>query len=136
MGHSIHRPWRTIPRQSLQPCSNRQKNQISVVEPVPSTNFQSNEDRLKDIFATYGMPKRQESDNGPLFNSTEFDEFAMQKGFQRHKVNPLHPKANGEAERLMQTLNKTEKFQVCKANTRHADCREITLTSSHRNHTS
>ena len=40
-----------------------------VVEPVASTNFQSNKERLKHIFATYGTPRRIESDNGPPFNS-------------------------------------------------------------------
>ena len=81
-----------------------------MIEPVPSTNFQSNKERLKHIFATYGTPRRVESDNGPPFNSKEFNEFAMQEGFQHHRVTPLHPRANGEAERFMQTLNKTEQI--------------------------
>ena len=54
--------------------------------------------------------QRIESDNGPPFNSTEFSEFAMQEGFQHHKVTPLHPRANGEAERFMRMLNKTEQI--------------------------
>ena len=40
-----------------------------VVEAVPSTNFKVNGERLKHIFATYGNPKRIESDNGPPFSS-------------------------------------------------------------------
>ena len=36
-----------------------------VVESVSSTDFQTNKDRLKHIFATYGTPRRIESDNGP-----------------------------------------------------------------------
>ena len=79
-----------------------------VVESVPSTDFQNNKERLKHIFATYGTPRRIESDNGPPFNSKEFNEFAKQEGFQHHRVTALHPRANGEVERFMQTLNKTE----------------------------
>ena len=78
-----------------------------MVEPVPSTNFQVNKDRLKHIFATYGTPRRIESDNRPPFNSKEFKEFAMQEEFQHHRITPLHPRVNGKAERFMQRLNKT-----------------------------
>lgn len=81
-----------------------------MVELVPSTNFQVNKYRLKHIFATYGRPRRIESDNGPPFNSKEFKEFAMQEGFQHHRITPLHPRANGEAERFMQRLKKTEQI--------------------------
>jgi len=81
-----------------------------VVESVPSTDFQTNKERLKHIFATYGIPRRIESDNGPPFNSKEFNDFAKQEGFQHHRVTPLHPRANEEVERFMQTLNKTEQI--------------------------
>ena len=65
---------------------------------------------MKQIFANYGTPRRIESDNGPPFNSKEFNEFAEQEGFKHHRVTPLHPRANGEVERFMQTLNKTEQI--------------------------
>ena len=48
------------------------------------------------------------SDNGPPFNSKEFAEFASQEGFKHHRVTPLHPRANGEAENFMKLINKTE----------------------------
>ena len=81
-----------------------------VVERVSSTSFQINKERLKHVFAIYGTPRRVESDNGAPFNSNDFEEFARQEGFQHHKVTPLHPRANGEAERFMQTLKKTEQI--------------------------
>ena len=34
----------------------------------------------------------------------------MQEGFQHHRITPLHPRANGEAERFMQRLNETEQI--------------------------
>ena len=81
-----------------------------VVEAVPSTNFEVNKGRLKHIFATYGTPRRIETDNGPPFSSKEFKEFGKKEGFEHHKITPLHPRANGEAERFMQTLNKVERI--------------------------
>ena len=81
-----------------------------MVESVPSTDFQTNKEKMKHIFATYGTPRRIESDNGPPFNSKELNEFAKQEGFQHHRVTALHPRANGEVERFMQTLNKTEQI--------------------------
>ena len=51
-----------------------------------------------------------ETDNGPPFNSRDFEEFSKEEGFQHHRITPLHPRANGEAERFMQTLNKTEQI--------------------------
>lgn len=49
-----------------------------------------------------------ESDNGPPFTSKEFAEFAATEGFIHHRVTPLHPRANGEAESFMKLVNKTE----------------------------
>ena len=52
------------------------RTRYTVVESVSSTDFQTNKERLKHIFATHGTPRRIESDNGPPFNSKEFNEFA------------------------------------------------------------
>ena len=79
-----------------------------VVEAVPSTNFKVNKERLKHIFATYGTPMRIESDDGPPFNSKDFQEFALEKRFEHHKITPLNPRENGEVKRFLQMLNKKE----------------------------
>ena len=55
-----------------------------MVELAPSTNLQSNKDRLKHIFATYGMLQRLESAMDNYSNSNEFNEFAIQEEFQHH----------------------------------------------------
>ena len=81
-----------------------------VVESIPSIDFQTNKGRLKHIFASYGTPTRIKSDNGLPFNSKEFTEFAKQEGFQHHRVMPLRPRANGEVERFIQNLHKTEQI--------------------------
>ena len=66
-----------------------------------STAFQLTKERLKTMFATHGVPRQLESDNGPPFNSREFTEFAK---------TPEHARANGEAESFMKMLNKTEQI--------------------------
>ena len=67
-------------------------------------------DRLRKIFATHGIPKKIESDNGPPFSLTDFKVFAEEMGFEHHRVTPEHPRANGEAESFMKVLNKTEQI--------------------------
>ena len=62
------------------------------------------------MFATYGTLRRFESDDGLLFQTREFAEFAEKKGFHHHRVTPGHARANGEAENFMKLLNKTEKI--------------------------
>ncbi|CAG2246282.1 unnamed protein product [Mytilus edulis] len=80
------------------------------VEKVNTTACKQTKDKLMRILATHGIPKRLESDNGPPFNSVEFANFAAEQGFEHHKITPLHPRANGEAEAFMKVLNKTEKI--------------------------
>ena len=80
------------------------------VEVVSSTAFKPTKERLKKMFAHHGVPRRVYSDNGPPFNSKEFSDFAEEEGFQHHRITPLHPRANGQVERFMQVLNKTEQI--------------------------
>ena len=80
------------------------------VETTHSTAFKPTKINLKKMFATHGTPSQVETDNGPPFNSKEFEEFAEEEGFHHHKVTPDHAQANGEAESFMKMLNKTEQI--------------------------
>jgi transposase InsO family protein len=62
------------------------------------------------MFAHHGTPQRVDSDNGPPFNSEEFAQFAQHEGFTHLRITPEHPRANREAERFIQTINKTEQI--------------------------
>ena len=67
----LNRPWDTVSIHHGGPYPDRHYNLVliekrtryPVVESVPSTDFQTNKERLKHIFATYGTPRRIESDN-------------------------------------------------------------------------
>ena len=78
------------------------------VETLYSTAVKPTKEKLKKVFATYGTPEQLETDNGPPFHAKEFAEFAVEEGFRHHRITPLHPRANGEAENFMKLLNKSE----------------------------
>ena len=80
------------------------------MEKLHTTACKQTKEKLKKIFATHGIPRRLESDNGPPFNSIDFANFAIEEGFEHHKITPLHPRANGAAEAFMKVLNKTEQI--------------------------
>ena len=62
--------------------------------------------KLDAVFSRQGIPDVVKSDNGPPFNSAEFKAYAEHSGFNHRKVTPYWPRANGEAERFMSTLEK------------------------------
>ena len=53
---------------------------------VNSMSAQSTKEKLKVMFATYGTPRRLDSDDGLPFQSREFAEFAEKKGFHRPEL--------------------------------------------------
>ena len=59
---------------------------------------------MRSIFARYGLPNQVVNDNGPPFQSAEYEEFLQQNGIQRILVSPYHPSSNGLAERFVQTF--------------------------------
>lgn len=58
---------------------------------------------LKEWFAVHGVPRVLESDNGPQYSSEEFKAFAAKWSFDHETSSPHFPRANGLAERYVQT---------------------------------
>ena len=62
-------------------------------------------EKLRTVFARFGIPKTVVSDNGAQFTSKEFQEFMSSNGIQHRMGASFHPSTNGLAERLVQTTN-------------------------------
>ena len=58
-------------------------------------------EKLREMFATHGLPATLVSDNGSNFTSAEFQEFMKNNGIKHIKVSPYHPASNGLAERAV-----------------------------------
>ena len=109
------KPWDTIEIDFCGPFSNReyplvitdQYSRYPKVEFISSTSIKPVRKKMKKIFATHGIPKTVQSDNGPPFNLGDFTEFAVEMGFQQKKVTPRHPKAQGQVEGFNKLVNKT-----------------------------
>jgi len=71
---------------------------------LESTTSKAIINHMKSIFARHGIPTTVVSDNGPQYSSREFKEFASDWGFQHVTSSPIHPSANGEAERAVRTV--------------------------------
>lgn len=71
---------------------------------LPTLTAATTIDRLKVIFARFGVPETFLSNNGPQFTSTEFVDFARDYGFQHVTSSPKYPQSNGEAECAVRTV--------------------------------
>ena len=84
-----------------------------VVEILHSTSAQAVIPKLDKIFAEFGIPEVVRSDNGPPFNSREFQKFALNLGFHHRRITPEWPEGNGEVENFMKSLKKTVRISRC-----------------------
>ena len=68
------------------------------------TSFWSLRDCLIDLFSIEGYPDEIVSDNGPPFQSKEFDKFLSGLGIKHTTSSPGYPHSNGFIERHIQTV--------------------------------
>jgi transposase InsO family protein len=61
-------------------------------------------EKLRFLFAAYGLPKILVSDNGPQLDSKEFEEFLSKNGVKYVKTATYKPSSNGQAERFVKTF--------------------------------
>ena len=59
---------------------------------------------LKELFAEHGIPESIRSDNGPLFSSHLFKEFAEEWNFTHHISSLTNPCSNGQAESAIKII--------------------------------
>lgn len=76
------------------------------IEIMRNSNARALIERLRVLFAVFGLPTEIVSDNGPPFGSFEFKKFCEKHGIKVTKSPPYHPQSNGLAERGVQTVKK------------------------------
>ena len=77
------------------------------VEVVSSTNFEQLRPALDRSFSLLGIPSTITHDCGPPYQSSAWNNYAKEMGFEKRPCTPEHPEANGIAERFMVVLVKT-----------------------------
>ncbi|XP_049527925.1 uncharacterized protein K02A2.6-like [Dermacentor silvarum] len=80
-------------------------NWVDVIH-MKSTTASKTVEKLRTVFAAFGLPEQIVTDNGPQFVSDEFAVFLRSNAVQHVKTPPYHPASNGAAERLVQTVKK------------------------------
>ena len=68
------------------------------------TSWGSLRDRLIDLFASEGFPDEIVTDNGPPFNSQDFNSYLSKHGIRHTTSSPHYPQSNGFIERQIQTV--------------------------------
>ncbi|XP_022791984.1 uncharacterized protein K02A2.6-like [Stylophora pistillata] len=76
------------------------------VETMPNVTSPTTIDKLRHMFARFGLPSQLVNENGPQFTSKEFPEFMKQNGIKHILVSPYHPRSNGLVKRFVETFKK------------------------------
>ena len=67
-------------------------------------------EKMRTAFATHGFPEMLVTDNGSVFTSAEFKDFATSSGIHHLTTSPYHPASNGLAECAVQTFKRSMKM--------------------------
>ena len=76
-------------------------------------------EKLRSMFATYGLPEILVSDNGTMFTSLDFENFMNRNGIHHIRTAPYHPSSNGQVKRAVQIFKEgMERFTTGTLETR------------------
>ena len=95
-----------IPNWWTRPCYHRWFSRFPEVDIIHSTSSNEVIPKLDATFARRGIPEVVKTDNGLPFSGEIFTSWFKIFGFHHSRVTPLWPRANGEAERFMRTIEK------------------------------
>ena len=70
---------------------------------MPSTTSSAVINKMKAIFARFGIPEKLVSDNGPQFAAEGFSRFSHEWGFRHVTTSPIYQQANGLGQKSVQT---------------------------------
>ena len=70
-------------------------------------------DNLRSLFARFDLPISVHSNNGPPFNSIEFNTFLTSNGIEHTTSAPYHPQSNGQAENSVKYAKTKLKCAFC-----------------------
>ena len=87
---------------------------------MTSATAENTVNKLRQTFATHGLPQIIVSDNGSNFASEHFKQFCDNNGIKHIFVSPYKPSSNGMAERAVQTIKnglKKAKLETAKLET-------------------
>lgn len=81
------------------------------IEAIKMTSTSANFviDKLRDLWARFGIPKQFVSDNGPPFTSSEFNNFLARNKIEHILTAPYHPASNGACESAVKICKKVIK---------------------------
>lgn len=80
------------------------------IKQMPNITADTTIAALREYFATWGIPTKIVSDNGPTFCSKTFQNFIMMNGIHHIRTPPYHPASNGAAENCVRTFK--DKFKL------------------------
>ena len=77
-----------------------------IVRKLPNSTSSSLCRELSMIVTELGLPHITRSDNGPCYNSTEFQQFLQCYSITHQTSSPNHPRSNGYVERMVGVAKK------------------------------
>ncbi|XP_045458516.1 uncharacterized protein K02A2.6-like [Melitaea cinxia] len=89
---------------TCQQYSNAPSKEPMIPVDIPNLPWMIN--KMKEIFARFGIPSVVITDNGTQYSSREFKMFSFEWGFDHVTSSPNYSQSNGKSERAVQTVKK------------------------------